>query len=98
MGKIPDSIAGGEGKATGVGASVRTNGDAAREYSGSTGLSRGVVGGSSLLTESGWYPAEAKLQPFLSRVLTTDNCRAASPHPDPPQQVGTGKNPGGAPQ
>ena len=67
---MPDSPGkGGDGKATGVGASVRTNGEAARENSGSTGVSRGVVGGSSLLTERGWYPAVAQLQPSLKRSL-----------------------------
>ena len=51
MGRIPDSVAGGDGKATGAGTSVRTNGEAARENRGSTGDSRRVVGGSSWLTE-----------------------------------------------
>src|SRR6266550_2997739 len=80
MGRMPDSPhEGGDGKATGVGASVRTNGEAARENSGSTGVSRGVVGGSSLLTERGWYPPEAQLQPSLSGVLKTDNCQHGCP-------------------
>jgi hypothetical protein len=39
------------------------NGEAALENSGSTGVSRGVVGGSSWLTEPAWYPEEAPLQP-----------------------------------
>ena len=77
MGWMPDSPAkGGDGNATGAGAWVRTNGDAAREYSGSTGDSRRVVGGSSLLTERGWYPAEGQLQPSLITVVKTHNCWA----------------------
>src|SRR2546430_12618595 len=91
MGRIPDSPhEGGDGKATGAGASVRTNGEAARENSGSTGVSRGVVGGSSLLTERGWYLPEAQLQPSLSGVLKTDNCRRGCPLPDPPRRAGRG--------
>src|SRR5881392_2467854 len=95
MGRIPDSPhEGGDGKATGVGASVRTNGEAARENSGSTGVSRGVVGGSSLLTERGWYPPEAQLQPSLSGVLNTHNCRHGSPLPSPPRRAGRGSREG----
>src|SRR3989442_5669694 len=89
MGRMPDSPhEGGDGKATGAGASVRTNGEAARENSGSTGVARGVVGGSSLLTERGWYPAEAPLQPSLSGVLNTTIAGHESPLPDPPRAFG----------
>src|SRR2546423_14811929 len=91
MGRMPGSPhEGGDGKATGLGASVRTNGDAARENSGSTGDSRGVVGGSSLLTERGWYPSEAQLQPSLSGVLTTTIAGHESPLPNPPRRAGRG--------
>src|SRR2546430_13525255 len=64
MGANPGSPAGGEAKATGAGASVRTNGEAAWVNRGSTGASAGGAGWGSL-TAPGWYPPRGGFRPTL---------------------------------
>src|SRR5207249_9809785 len=64
MGSNTGSPAGGEANATGAGASVRTNGDAAWVNRGSTGASAGGAGWGSL-TAPGWYPPRGGFRPTL---------------------------------
>src|SRR6266581_3541665 len=64
MGSNTGSPAGGEANATGAGASVRTNGEAAWVNRGSTGASAGGAGFGSL-TAPGWYPPRGGFKPTL---------------------------------
>src|SRR5947208_391998 len=64
MGSNTGSPAGGEANATGAGASVRTNGEAAWVNRGSTGASAGGAGWGSL-TAPGWYPPRGGFRPTL---------------------------------
>src|SRR6266566_3499186 len=64
MGSNTGSPAGGEANATGAGASVRTNGEAAWVNRGSTGASASGAGRGSL-TAPGWYPPRGGFRPTL---------------------------------
>src|SRR5439155_16454927 len=64
MGSNTGSPAGGEANATGAGASVRMNGEAAWVNRGSTGGSAGGAGWGSL-TAPGWYPPRGGFKPTL---------------------------------